>query len=498
MRNPAFSLLSLAVAATLTGNALAQVPNEDCTGAIPVVQGANGPFSNVGSSTSSPWSCALGGNDVWYVYVSPGVGPLTVDTCGSGYDTALEVFDGNLGCGSLTSYACNDDSCGLQSSISVANVNPGDTIYIRVGGFNSATGTFTLNINGPLGPGQVVATTTNFGTGCVDRASASFYELFPMSGGPTFDLSNTAIMLVPSGNGYVVLPTAPTWYTPTGPSLGLGDDQVSTPQSLGFTLVYPGGFTNDVHVSSNGFVWAAPNTNSACCSGNPAGLISDGARWCALWTDLNPSSFGAGQVQFDQDPVAGAAYVTWSGVAEYGVVANLNTFQVAFFSSGIVEFRYQSCAITQTFHDVLTGFTPGFTLDPGSIDLSTALPHTTQPDSRALTLAASARPVIGNVVNLDTANITPAAYFGAATIGLNNPGIDLTSLGMAGCSQYTDLLVTLLFLPQGSPTASVPFMVPNVLGLHLYAQSFVYDPAAGLTLLGAVSSNGVDFLVGNL
>jgi len=80
----------------------------------------------------------------------------------------------------------------------------------------------------------------------------------------------------------------------------------------------------------------------------------------------------------------------------------------------------------------------------------------------------------------------------------HNPGLDLTGIGMAGCSQYQGGEVTLLFLPFGASTASTPLAVPNALGIHIYAQSFVYDPAAGLTLLGAVSSNGVDLGIGNL
>jgi hypothetical protein len=484
------SFLSLAVAVSLAGNALAQ--NDDCTGAIAVVQGANGPFTNVGSTTSVPaWPCALGGNDVWYSYLALGSGSLTADLCGSSYDTSLEIFDGTAGCGAIVSLGCNDDSCGLQSSLTVP-VTAGMTYYIRVGGFNSSTGTFTLNINGPV-PGQVTATATNYGTGCVDRASASVYETFAAS---TFDLSNTTIMMVPGGNGYVLLPGTSTWYTPTGATLPLTDDSVSVAQPLGFTLSYPGGSTTDVYVSSNGFVWAQPNTGNGCCNGTPATLIGDAARWCPLWNDLNPTI--GGTVQFDTDPINGAAYVTFTGVPEYSQAANLNTFQVAFFSSGMVEYRYQSCTVTN--HTVLTGWTPGFTQDPGMVDLSTALPLTTQPDINALSLVASARPIAGNVIGLDTSNVTATAPFGAIGLGLFNPAFDLTGLGMPGCTQYTDNMVTLLFLPFGAPTVSTPFAVtsdPAALGVHFLAQAFVYDPAAGLTPLGAIASNGVDLGIGN-
>ena len=111
-----FPVLALAVAAAMACNALAQV-NNDCAGAIGVVNGPNGPFSNVGSTTSAPaWPCAAGANDVWFVYLPPAAGPVTVTTCGAGFDSALQIFDGTAGCGGLVSLGCNDDSCGLQSS----------------------------------------------------------------------------------------------------------------------------------------------------------------------------------------------------------------------------------------------------------------------------------------------------------------------------------------------------------------------------------------------
>ena len=61
------------------------------------------------------------------------------------------VFDGTGGCGSLVSLGCNDDSCGTRSVVSVPVTN-GQLLYIRVGGWNSAQGSFILNVAGDLGP----------------------------------------------------------------------------------------------------------------------------------------------------------------------------------------------------------------------------------------------------------------------------------------------------------------------------------------------------------
>jgi hypothetical protein len=99
----------------------------------------------------------------------------------------------------------------------------------------------------------------------------------------------------------------------------------------------------------------------------------------------------------------------------------------------------------------------------------------------------------------DTGNIPAGTAFGAVLLGLTrfNPPLDLTGLGMPGCFQYCDSLSTSLFVPTGT-TNSVPFNVPNFPGVTLQAQSVVFAPAAGLTPLGAISSNALELFLGTL
>ncbi len=141
------------------------VPNDECVDAILLVDGVNGSFSSTGAFTSSPsWSCASGGNDVWFSYVSSGNGTLTVSTCGlATYDSAIQMFSGS--CGSLTSVACNDDTCALQSTAS-ATVSAG-VYYIRVGGYSGATGSFSLSVSGPAAPPAVPSAPTGLGATAV-------------------------------------------------------------------------------------------------------------------------------------------------------------------------------------------------------------------------------------------------------------------------------------------------------------------------------------------
>lgn len=117
-----------------------------------------------------------------------------------------------------------------------------------------------------------------------------------------------------------------------------------------------------------------------------------------------------------------------------------------------------------------------------------------------LTLATGQRPLVNSLFSATTGNITPTTPFGAVTLGLNVavPPVDLTNLGMTGCFQYGDVLTSLLYLPLGQNSAVTTIVVPNLVGLPLVLQSFNYDPAAALTPLGAVSSNALRVVCGDL
>lgn len=128
--------------------------NNDCTGAFEVFLGGNA-FSTLDATTTGPAhaACLFFSNDqiyndAYYYYTADATGLLTVATCGTSWDTKLAVYNTDsctLSDGTLV--ACNDDSCGLQSSVSV-NVVEGVTYIIRVGAygqFTTGTGTLTLS-----------------------------------------------------------------------------------------------------------------------------------------------------------------------------------------------------------------------------------------------------------------------------------------------------------------------------------------------------------------
>jgi len=346
--------------------------------------------------------------------------------------------------------------------------------------------------------GQVFATSTPFGAGCLDQSS-SFYENFQLG---TFDLSGPApasnsIRLNPTGaGGYAVLPGSNTFFTPTSANLGLGDDTVSPALPLPFQLVTPAGVTNALYASSNGYFWTQPNSNAGCCTGNPVQLLTQGERFALLWQDLNPAV--GGTVHFDIDPSYTAAYITWLNVPEFGQTGSTNTFQAAIFSSGAIEYRWQACS--NVTHQMLVGYSLGTSgRDPGSRDLATAMPFVTMPDAVPLALATSARPITGTTLQWRTTNVPTAGTLGILCLGFSSrvPPVDLGLLGAPGCFQHIGVGATTGFLPTGG-LGTVPIGIPAgpaLVNLRVYGQSLVLVP--GLNTLGAITSNGVDLLIGD-
>jgi hypothetical protein len=148
--------LSAIVLFLVTSPALA-LAQDECTGAIPVVDGPNGPFSNVGATTSPPaWPCGAAANDLWFVYTATCTGLGTFDTCGSSFDTVIQVFDTSCGNTCAASFPlggpCNDDACSQQSRVTLA-VRAAGVYYIRVAGFEGAGGNFFVNVGCSAGGG---------------------------------------------------------------------------------------------------------------------------------------------------------------------------------------------------------------------------------------------------------------------------------------------------------------------------------------------------------
>ncbi len=174
--------ISVAALMACAGAAIAQPANNACSSAVVIAAPASVNGTNVAATTDGPaGGCGGSANDVWYRYTHPVGSPtqtLTVDTCtAASYDTVIRVFTGT--CGGLTQTQCNDDSCGLASSVA-QSVTAGTTYYISVSGFNGATGTFTVatSLSAPpppsnTGPDVIVGDLIDLGSyGAVGGISA--------------------------------------------------------------------------------------------------------------------------------------------------------------------------------------------------------------------------------------------------------------------------------------------------------------------------------------
>jgi hypothetical protein len=124
--------------------------NDECATATPI--SGNGPFAfdNRFATPITPIVDLCGtrdaGRDVWFAWTSQGAGPVTIDTCtGAGsWDSVIAVYTGT--CSPLTQIACNDDSCGLMSSLTF-NADCTTTYYIRIASWSNGT-TVTTGVQG--------------------------------------------------------------------------------------------------------------------------------------------------------------------------------------------------------------------------------------------------------------------------------------------------------------------------------------------------------------
>jgi len=102
---------------------------------------------------------------VWYRFTPVANGDLELSTDGdfTAWDTKLHVFSGF--CGNLICEGSNDDFFGLQSYVSIP-VTAGITYFVRVSGYDYASGSYRLEVNFiPSG---------DFSYGCKDEAACNY------------------------------------------------------------------------------------------------------------------------------------------------------------------------------------------------------------------------------------------------------------------------------------------------------------------------------------
>ena len=93
-------------------------------------------------------------NDIWFAWTSDFTGNAEISTCGgTSDDSKIAAYPGTCPATPGSVLACNDDTCGLQSTITIA-ATTGTTYLIQVGNFPGATanttGTFTITEDAPV------------------------------------------------------------------------------------------------------------------------------------------------------------------------------------------------------------------------------------------------------------------------------------------------------------------------------------------------------------
>ncbi|MEZ5057866.1 MAG: gliding motility-associated C-terminal domain-containing protein [Saprospiraceae bacterium] len=152
-----FTRWILLIAFLWSGNLLAQVPNDNCNGAIILndLDGCSleGQYTNVGATQSTiPFpSCFTGSvsNDVWFVFTARRtrlsirvVGNTAFFTGGTMNNPVIALYSGT--CGNLTEIACQQDNSNSRIASIAATLNVGESYFLRVDSRGGNTGTFQL------------------------------------------------------------------------------------------------------------------------------------------------------------------------------------------------------------------------------------------------------------------------------------------------------------------------------------------------------------------
>jgi len=132
-------------------------PNDICANATVITSGTyTGDTTYATNDGSASCGTSSTTKDVWFSYTTGTAGTLAVDTCTSAYNTVLSVHTGcpgtsanQLGGSSGCNDNCGGSPCGASASCLSLAVAASTTYYIRVSGYNGASGSYTLHVSGP-------------------------------------------------------------------------------------------------------------------------------------------------------------------------------------------------------------------------------------------------------------------------------------------------------------------------------------------------------------
>ncbi len=161
-RGPASSLEDAGLAGADRGVLVPGNGSDACAGAVGISGYSSWAFDLAGATTDGlgHGQCLLASSDQlwrdrWWDWTAPASGIVRVETCGqTTLDTRIAVYAPASPCPPTDEYLviCNDDSCGLQSSLTFV-ARAGQTYRIRIGRYGltepaaAGSGTFTIFSN---------------------------------------------------------------------------------------------------------------------------------------------------------------------------------------------------------------------------------------------------------------------------------------------------------------------------------------------------------------
>jgi hypothetical protein len=473
-------------------------------------------WTKVGQTTPVPYTSTGGYTQLTNLTVVPVPQIAAVTLAPGSYGFALRSIGGNnaytngTGCTS-TSIPGSCTNTTFSNADLVIRGGAAQNAFLGGGVFQPRmfAGAITYTLGGtPI----TFASRQPYGKGCYDKFR-SFYELFPSSVGVDFNNTSMRLTYDSVSNSYVATAGTTPVQIVTSPTLGhLDNNDIVVPLTNSQPIIYPGVggpavVTTSVEMNSNGYIKLAGTAPSVNNPDVTAWLTSTAVR-IGNHHDMDPSV--GGTTHYDFDTASGAHVFTWNAVPTRAIAASSNTFQMAFFANGDVEFRWG--VMSQAGGGgwpTLVGFTPGNgAADPGSIDITASLPFATAGiDQPALALTANANPVLGTTVNLTVGNAT-GANIGLTFLCLNNlgplspAGLDLGVLGAPGCVANVDINTGTGFLVSNIPgvgTLTTPFTIPAnqvaLVGLQIYGQSVWLDTTQNAA--GLLTSNALRMGIGS-
>lgn len=301
--------------------------------AVPSVTTGTTDFATVDSDVAS---CSVSNSSpgVWYSVTGTG-NTLTADLCDGAatYDTKLSVYCGD--CGAPACISGNDDSCGLQSSVTWCS-QLGGNYLILVHGFGGESGPFDLRITDT---GSSCTPTINClpkGACCLD-AGCQFVDAATCAAlGGQFQGPGTDCGVVT----YTAATCTQAWedISLVGTQLFLGDDDgVVIP--LTFPFNFYGVAQTQVGIGSNGYLTFGPVVDEFSNQTLP-NITEPNDVIAPFWDDLDPTSGGAIYYNFSGVAPNRALVVSWIGVPQFNT-GDSNTFQAILFeNSSRISFRY--------------------------------------------------------------------------------------------------------------------------------------------------------------